>query len=79
MTTRKPRKESMLKDTHPEAFAALGKWSEGVKRLRGRPPRGERPKVLKSVRFDADVLDKLQALGTDWQQQLNDKLREVLT
>jgi uncharacterized protein (DUF4415 family) len=69
-------KRPLLKDTDPDAFAAISKWADNVKRSRGRPPRGDQPKVLKSVRFDHDVLDALQALGPDWQQRMNDQLRK---
>jgi uncharacterized protein (DUF4415 family) len=42
---------------------------------RGRP-RLDAPKVLLSVRYDADVVEAFKASGEGWQTRMNDALRE---
>ncbi len=55
-----------------------GEIREGDRVIRpGRPPL-ESPKVLISVRLDADVVQRLRASGTGWQSRLNDTLRRSL-
>jgi uncharacterized protein (DUF4415 family) len=44
---------------------------------RGRP-RLETPKVLLSVRYDADIVETFKATGDGWQTRMNDALREWL-
>jgi uncharacterized protein (DUF4415 family) len=44
---------------------------------RGRP-KLERPKVLLTVRYDADIIDAFKATGEGWQTRMNDALREWL-
>ncbi|MGF6920401.1 uncharacterized protein (DUF4415 family) [Paraburkholderia sp. 40] len=44
---------------------------------RGRP-RLETPKVLLTVRYDADVVDAFKATGEGWQTRMNDALRDWL-
>jgi len=50
-----------------------------MKRLgaRGRP-RVANPKVLLSVRYDADIVDAFRASGDGWQTRMNDALRDWL-
>ncbi|MFL9872336.1 BrnA antitoxin family protein [Paraburkholderia megapolitana] len=45
--------------------------------IRGRP-RLETPKVLLSVRYDADIVETFKATGDGWQTKMNDALREWL-
>ncbi|MEQ5838911.1 hypothetical protein BWP39_02735 [Paraburkholderia acidicola] len=44
---------------------------------RGRP-RLETPKVLLSVRYDADIVETFKATGDGWQTRMNDALRDWL-
>jgi uncharacterized protein (DUF4415 family) len=54
----------------PERYAVLP-------RKRGRP-KLENPKVFTGIRFNADVLEGLRALGKGWQTRVNDVMREWL-
>ena len=56
--------------------------TEAFKRMkpvgsRGRP-RLESPKILVSIRYDADVIERFRATGEGWQTRMNDALREWL-
>jgi uncharacterized protein (DUF4415 family) len=44
---------------------------------RGRPPMDE-PKVLTTIRLDADVVAAYRAQGPGWQTRINDVLRKAL-
>ena len=66
-----------LKDTRPDDHAAFKTWSDDVKRKRGRPPQGDRPKVQVTTRLDADVVDWLKAKGPDWRARMNAILKEA--
>jgi uncharacterized protein (DUF4415 family) len=44
---------------------------------RGRP-RLATPKVLVSIRYDADIIERFRATGEGWQTRMNDALREWL-
>lgn len=44
---------------------------------RGRP-RLDAPKVLLSVRYDADIVEQFKATGDGWQTRMNDALRDWL-
>ena len=48
-----------------------------VARPRGRP-RIDRPKVLLTLRVDADVLDAFKASGPGWQTRMNEALRRTV-
>jgi uncharacterized protein (DUF4415 family) len=61
-------------DLPPEVLAAFPKTAA---RLRGRP-RKDAPKVLVSVRFDADVLEFYRSQGAGWQTKVNDALRKAM-
>jgi uncharacterized protein (DUF4415 family) len=65
-----------LSETDPEAHAAFKTWSESEKRKRGRPLQGSKPKVVCTVRLDADVVDRMRATP-NWQRRLNDVAREA--
>jgi uncharacterized protein (DUF4415 family) len=41
-------------------------------------PRSETPKVLLSVRYDADIVAAFKATGRGWQTRMNNALREWL-
>lgn len=47
---------------------------ETMKRRRGRPTEGERPKVPVSLRLDPEVLNAYKATGNGWQRRINDTL-----
>ena len=50
-----------------------------LKRLgaRGRP-KLESPKILVSIRYDAEVIDAFKATGDGWQTRINDALKDWL-
>jgi len=50
---------------------------EFIARHRGRP-RKEKPKLLTSLRLDAEIIDAFRAMGKGWQSRLNAALREWL-
>lgn len=49
----------------------------GYLRRVGRPP-SLSPKVLLTVRYDADIVDAFKAGGSGWQTRMNNALREWL-
>jgi uncharacterized protein (DUF4415 family) len=63
----------------PDTFEVPPEDFKKMKRLgaRGRP-RLETPKVLLSVRYDADIVERFKATGDGWQTRMNDALREWL-
>ena len=44
---------------------------------RGRPPK-ENPKVLQTIRIDADVLEAFKETGHGWQTKMNEVLRKAV-
>ncbi|WP_144112779.1 BrnA antitoxin family protein [Paraburkholderia sp. BCC1886] len=56
----------------PEDFKKMKKMG-----ARGRP-RLDEPKVLLSVRYDADIVERFKATGDGWQTRMNDALRDWL-
>lgn len=62
-----------------DAFFERADLYRGAKLVRrGRLPKGVRPKVLLSVRYDADVIEAFRASGDGWQSRMNDALRDWL-
>jgi uncharacterized protein (DUF4415 family) len=63
----------------PDTYEVPDADFKKMKRLgaRGRP-RLESPKVLVSVRYDADVIETFRATGEGWQTRMNDALRDWL-
>jgi uncharacterized protein (DUF4415 family) len=63
----------------PDTFEVPAEAFKQMKRLgsRGRP-RLESPKVLLSIRYDADIIERFRATGEGWQTRMNDALREWL-
>ncbi|PVX86464.1 BrnA antitoxin family protein [Paraburkholderia unamae] len=63
----------------PDTFEVSDEQFKKMKRLgaRGRP-RLETPKVLLSVRYDADIVERFKSTGDGWQTRMNDALREWL-
>ncbi|PQV50986.1 BrnA antitoxin family protein [Paraburkholderia sp. BL21I4N1] len=63
----------------PDTYEVSDEDFKKMKRLgtRGRP-RLESPKVLLSVRYDADVVEAFKATGDGWQTRMNDALRDWL-
>ena len=46
---------------------------------RGRPPKGERPKVNQTLRLSPDVLAHFRASGDGWQARIDEALRAAMT
>jgi uncharacterized protein (DUF4415 family) len=63
----------------PDTYEVSEEDFKKMKRLgaRGRP-RLETPKVLLSVRYDADIVETFKATGDGWQTRMNDALRDWL-
>jgi len=63
----------------PDTFEVSDEDFKKMKRrgMRGRP-RLETPKVLLSVRYDADIVEAFKASGDGWQTRMNDALRDWL-
>jgi uncharacterized protein (DUF4415 family) len=63
----------------PDTFEVPAEAFKQMKRLgsRGRP-RLESPKVLLSIRYDADIIERFRATGEGWQTRMNDALRDWL-
>ncbi|WP_408297938.1 BrnA antitoxin family protein [Paraburkholderia sediminicola] len=63
----------------PDTYEVSDEDFKKMKRLgaRGRP-RLETPKVLLSVRYDADIVETFKATGDGWQTRMNDALRDWL-
>lgn len=63
----------------PDTFEVPAEAFTEMKRtgVRGRP-KLDRPKVLLTVRYDADIIDAFKATGDGWQTRMNDALREWL-
>lgn len=63
----------------PDTYEVSEEDFKKMKRLgaRGRP-RVANPKVLLSVRYDADIVDAFKASGDGWQTRMNDALRDWL-
>ncbi|MFM0192389.1 BrnA antitoxin family protein [Paraburkholderia strydomiana] len=60
----------------PDTYEVPDEDFKKMKR-RGRP-RLETPKVLLSVRYDADIVETFKATGEGWQTRMNDALRDWL-
>jgi uncharacterized protein (DUF4415 family) len=54
-----------MSDAAPHVVAAYRK-------MLGRPPEGDAPKVAVSIRVDRDALAKFKASGPGWQTRIND-------
>ncbi|MBI0325558.1 BrnA antitoxin family protein [Burkholderia plantarii] len=63
----------------PDTYEVPAEDFKKMKRVgaRGRP-RLSSPKVLMSMRYDADIVDAFKATGDGWQTRMNDALREWL-
>lgn len=61
----------------PDTFVPSDEQFARMRRRGGRP-RSESPKVLLSVRYDADVIEAFKATGEGWQTRMNSALREWL-
>jgi uncharacterized protein (DUF4415 family) len=63
----------------PDTFEVSDEAFKQMKPLgsRGRP-RLESPKVLVSIRYDADIIQRFRATGEGWQTRMNDALRDWL-
>ncbi|WP_250528829.1 BrnA antitoxin family protein [Caballeronia sp. ATUFL_F1_KS4A] len=63
----------------PDTYEVSDEQFKKMKRRgeRGRP-RLESPKLLLSVRYDADIVEAFKASGDGWQTRINDTLREWL-
>ncbi|WP_087754137.1 BrnA antitoxin family protein [Paraburkholderia caledonica] len=63
----------------PDTYEVSDEDFKKMRRLgaRGRP-RSESPKVLLSVRYDADIVEQFKATGDGWQTRMNDALRDWL-
>jgi len=63
----------------PDTYEVPDEDFKKMKRLgaRGRP-RLETPKILLSVRYDADIVERFKATGDGWQTRMNDALRDWL-
>lgn len=65
-TTREEAKRiRRMSDAAPHVVAAYRK-------LIGRPPEGDTPKIAVSIRLDRDALAKFKASGPGWQTRIND-------
>lgn len=65
-TTREEAKRiRRMSDAAPHVVAAYRK-------MLGRPPGGDVPKVAVSIRLDRDALAKFKASGPGWQTRIND-------
>jgi uncharacterized protein (DUF4415 family) len=65
-TTREEAKRiRRMSDAAPHVVAAHRK-------MVGRPPEGDAPKVAVSIRLDRDALAKFKASGPGWQTRVND-------
>lgn len=66
-------------DADPDTYELT---DEEFKRLRPFVPRGRprslAPKVLVSIRYDADIVERFRAGGDGWQTRMNDALRDWL-
>jgi uncharacterized protein (DUF4415 family) len=60
---------AQLKKMHPMK-TAMPDLVESVRRTRGRP-KLDHPKMLVSLRLDADVVDAFKAQGPGWQTRIN--------
>jgi uncharacterized protein (DUF4415 family) len=63
----------------PDTYEVPAADFKKMKRLgvRGRP-KSESPKVLLSVRYDADIVERFRAFGDGYQSRMNEALREWL-
>jgi uncharacterized protein (DUF4415 family) len=63
----------------PDTFELPAEAFKQLKPLasRGRP-RLVSPKVLVSIRYDADIIERFRATGEGWQTRMNDALRDWL-
>jgi uncharacterized protein (DUF4415 family) len=63
----------------PDTYEVPDEVFRKMKRVGGRGrPRSESPKVLLSVRYDADIVEAFKATGDGWQTRMNDALRDWL-
>ncbi len=83
MTGNKPSTaQDLVSDLDPDDAPDLSapQWREQFDRTpvrRGRPPL-ESPKILTTIRLDADVLEAFRSQGPGWQTRVNEALREWL-
>jgi uncharacterized protein (DUF4415 family) len=83
MTGNKPSTaQDLVSDLDPDDAPDLSapQWREQFDRApvrRGRPPL-ESPKILTTIRLDADVLEAFRSQGPGWQTRVNEALREWL-
>ncbi|PLZ02885.1 hypothetical protein CY652_08160 [Burkholderia sp. WAC0059] len=63
-------------DADPDTYVPGDEEFARMKR-RGRP-RADTPKVLLSVRYDADVVEAFKATGDGWQTRMNAALKDWL-
>ena len=83
MTGNKPSMaQDLVSDLDPDDAPDLSapQWREQFDRApvrRGRPPL-ENPKILTTIRLDAEVLEAFRSLGPGWQTRVNEALREWL-
>ena len=83
MTGNKPSTaQDLVSDLDPDDAPDLSapQWREQFDRApvrRGRPPL-ESPKILTTIRLDADVLEAFRSQGPGWQTRVNEALRDWL-
>ena len=83
MTGNKPSTaQDLVSDLDPDDAPDLSapQWREQFDRApvrRGRPPL-ESPKILTTIRLEADVLEAFRSQGPGWQTRVNEALREWL-
>lgn len=66
-----------LPEVTDEEFERAVPHRNGVP-LRGRPPIGDRPKKLVSLRLDQDVIEHFRGRGPGWQSAINAELRKSM-
>ncbi|MBN3758169.1 BrnA antitoxin family protein [Paraburkholderia sp. Tr-20389] len=61
----------------PDTFEVPSEEFNKLRRLgaRGRP-KLESPKILVSIRYDAEVIDAFEATGDGWQTRINEALKD---
>lgn len=65
-------------DQDPDTFIPTDSQFSRMKRRGGRP-KLEHPKILLTVRYDADIVERFRATGEGWQTRMNNALREWLS
>ncbi|PTB22025.1 hypothetical protein C9I57_05295 [Trinickia symbiotica] len=62
-----------------EQIKRMRPFSEVIEQKRmGRPPKGNYPKELVSIRYDAQVLEYFRSEGNGWQTRMNDVLLDYV-